>query len=262
MGIMGPDGAVDLELSRPTIVQRLSEWFETSGVGEGPEQEWTQNQDLVVGTITRSRYINLYRLLHNHLHREESYLGIVRNQILVDVQGKDLLYQIFTCNVLQRQPGEEAPFLEFIQRVCAEEECGAPATERRQEIKPGCGGFGIRNFLTLFLSIEVSKVMAEVAEAKALGDERAQTYAQQMVDCYTAQLDESNPILTEISDAMTKEGICQQELLSTEDKGYWQTRLAEAGAKKSQGNRKLMECSAKYKGLMKTIREMQAQETD
>ena len=63
-----------------------------------------------------------------------------------------MLLQIFTSVVLQREPGTEAPFLEFIQRVCAE--CsgagGAP-----QPIRPGCGGFGIRNFLTLFLSIEV-----------------------------------------------------------------------------------------------------------
>ena len=28
-------------------------------------------------------------------------------------------------------------------------------------IRPGCGGFGIRNFLTLFLSIEVSKAMLD-----------------------------------------------------------------------------------------------------
>lgn len=41
----------------------------------------------------------------------------VRNKILVDVQGEDLLYQIFTSNILQRKAGQEAPFLEFIQRV-------------------------------------------------------------------------------------------------------------------------------------------------
>ena len=32
---------------------------------------------------------------------EEQYIGIVKNQILVDVQGNDLLYQIFTSNILQ-----------------------------------------------------------------------------------------------------------------------------------------------------------------
>jgi 4-hydroxyphenylpyruvate dioxygenase-like putative hemolysin len=59
-------------------------------------------------------------------------LGIVRNKILVDVQGEDLLYQIFTANILQRNPGEEAPFFEFIQRVCS------PG----KVLRPGCGGFG------------------------------------------------------------------------------------------------------------------------
>ncbi len=49
-----------------------------------------------------------------------------------------------------RNQGEQAPFLEFIQRVC---------DKKAIEIKPGCGGFGIRNFLTLFLSIEVSNFM-------------------------------------------------------------------------------------------------------
>ena len=45
-------------------------------------------------------------------------MAIVRNQILVDVQGEDLLFQIFTSNVLQRDAGDEALFFEFIQRVC------------------------------------------------------------------------------------------------------------------------------------------------
>lgn len=31
------------------------------------------------------------------------YLGIVRNKILIDLQGDDVLMQIFTSNVLQRQ---------------------------------------------------------------------------------------------------------------------------------------------------------------
>ena len=62
--------------------------------------------------------------------------------------------QIFTSVVLQRKPGTEAPFLEFIQRMCAQ--C-SDGTQTCKPIRPGCGGFGIRNFLTLFLSIEASK---------------------------------------------------------------------------------------------------------
>ena len=56
------------------------------------------------------------------------------------------------CGALQREAGQESPFLEFIQRVCSE--CKNTDGSCRP-IKPGCGGFGIRNFLTLFLSIEV-----------------------------------------------------------------------------------------------------------
>jgi 4-hydroxyphenylpyruvate dioxygenase-like putative hemolysin len=70
--------------------------------------------------------------------------------VKVDVQGDDVLMQIFTSTVLQKQPGTEAPFLEFIQRLCATPKPGAAS-----HIRAGCGGFGIRNFLTLFLSIEV-----------------------------------------------------------------------------------------------------------
>ena len=85
----------------------------------------------------------------------------MRNQVLVDIQGGDVLLQIFTCKILQDEQSHEAPFLEFIQRVCdqcRDGDCtqnGAPTS-----LKPGCGGFGIRNFLTLFLSIEVSKSYA------------------------------------------------------------------------------------------------------
>ena len=67
---------------------------------------------------------------------------IVRNKVLVDIQGGDLLYQIFTSNILQRKAGEEAPFLEFIQRVCLIEKKNEDGSCK--PIKPGCGGFGIR----------------------------------------------------------------------------------------------------------------------
>jgi len=93
---------------------------------------------------------------------EDSYVAIVRNQILVDVQvscsvamkyprvnlsneltflnqGEDLLFQIFTSNILQRKSGDESPFFEFIQRVCSN--CtGADGCPKKP--KPGCGGFG------------------------------------------------------------------------------------------------------------------------
>jgi 4-hydroxyphenylpyruvate dioxygenase-like putative hemolysin len=103
-------------------------------------------------TVLKSRFCNLYKVLGDHID-EEAYLKIVRNKILVDIQGDDVLYQIFTSCVLQREAGQEAPFLEFIQRVCSSKK--DEATGKCKPIRPGCGGFGIRNFLTLFLSIEV-----------------------------------------------------------------------------------------------------------
>ena len=110
---------------------------------------------MVLRVLRRSCFVNLWKLMGDQI-TEETYLRIVRNKILIDVQGEDVLMQIFTSVVLQRAPGEEAPFLEFIQRVCA---CAADGEESCEPIRPGCGGFGIRNFLTLFLSIEVSKAI-------------------------------------------------------------------------------------------------------
>ena len=101
----------------------------------------------------------------------------------------------------------QAPFLEFIQRVCdtsvhsgdveekASEQVSGGAV-RNAKAKPGCGGFGIRNFLTLFLSIEVAKALrmreAGVAEGNALKKEAGD----KMVAILTEQLNVSNPILT------------------------------------------------------------------
>ena len=100
--------------------------------------------------------------------------------------------------------------------------------------------------------------MMEVAEAKAAGDNDRCAYAQAMVDCFTDQLNESNPILTAISDAMTEEGHCRDKMESAsteEDAQLWRERMEEAAAAKQAGNEKLMECSSKYKNLMKAIRE-------
>ena len=127
------DGAVDLDLSEKDIGQRLDNLVDVNHLSE-----YHEKKPEILKTIMRSRYKNLYSLLKEHLS-EDTYLGIVSNQILVDVQGDDLLFQIFTSNVLQREAGQEAPFFEFIQRVCSEckDEDGCPL-----EIKPGCGGFG------------------------------------------------------------------------------------------------------------------------
>jgi hypothetical protein len=251
-GIVSVDGAVDLNITREEMDEILCSKLEKPHL-----KEYVSHEAAVLHTIFHSRYVNLYKLLRHHLS-EESYLGLVRNQILVDVQGDDLLYQIFTANILQRNAGEESPFLEFIQRVCSEckDEDGCPV-----KMKPGCGGFGIRNFLTLFLSIEVSKAMMNVAKAKAEGDEARCAHAQAMVDCFTDQLNESNPILTEISDAMTEEGHCRDRMesaLTVEEAKVWEEKMETAAAAKQAGNEKLMACSSKYKNRMKEIRESES----
>ena len=253
-GIIGPDGAVNLDLTRQDIIKILDLKMPAKD-----QYEYIASKGDIVDIILHSRYANLYTLLRDHL-TEESYLKIVRNQILVDVQGADLLLQIFTANILQRNVGEEAPFFEFIQRVCSEcrDEDGCPV-----QIRPGCGGFGIRNFLTLFLSIEVSKAMVQASQAKADGDEARSECAQHMVDLFTAQLNESNPILTEISDAMTLEGDIKMGLERAEKLGdneametMW-VQLTEASKAKADGTAKLMECSSKYKEMMQELRESQ-----
>jgi hypothetical protein len=222
--------------------------------------EYDAKRESIADAVLSSRYMNLFSLLRNHVS-ESTYLEIVKNKILCDVQGEDVLYQIFTCNILQKSPDDESPFFEFIQRVCSEceSEDGCPA-----KVKAGCGGFGIRNFLTLFLSIEVSKAMLEVSNAKAVGDEERRLQAQKRVDCFTNQLNESNPILTRISDAMTEEGNCLIHMKAAQAKGdsgaveYWKNKRSAAELKKVKGNQMLMECSHRYEQIMKAIREATA----
>jgi hypothetical protein len=130
-----------------------------------------------------------------------------------------------------------------------------------KELKPGCGGFGIRNFLTLFLSIEVTKAMLEAASAKELGDRAKHDFFQHQVDIFTDQLNESNPILTEISDAMTREGKARERLESLvaggNKKEADELRLVmeKEGQAKAAANDKLMQCNLKYQKLMKNLRE-------
>jgi hypothetical protein len=121
--------------------------------------------------------------------------------------------------------------------------------------------YSIRNFLTLFLSIEVSKAMLEASEAKLVGDERLRQYAQNRVDCFTSQLSDSNPILTEISEAMTLEGHCNEKMElaeernDTESLNMWKTNKEAAGERKAAGNVRLMACSTRYETMMRSIRE-------
>ena len=124
--------------------------------------------------------------------------------------------------------------------------------------RPGCGGFGIRNFLTLFLSIEVSKASNALLEARATGDEGAAATAQAMVDTLTNQLDVSNPVLTAISDAMTLEGEALAALAEATAGSAQAVRLAEEAEgyrlAKEAGNAELQLISDEYKDKMAAIR--------
>ena len=247
--LVAHDGAVDLDLSQNGLSSVLNDFLGDSGWHD----ECMQHKDEILQIIMQSRYKNLYSLLRSSI-TEEKYLSIVRNQILVDIQGKDLLYQIFTCKILHRKASDEAPFFEFIERVCAKSPDGNGC---QPLIRPGCGGFGIRNFLTLFLSIEVSKALHGVSNARAQGDKTKQEYEQTRVDYFTAQLNESNPILTEISDAMQDEGILRQRLataLTSSEKTRLQSQIEDAQKRKTEGSDKLMKVSAKYNDLMKELR--------
>jgi hypothetical protein len=250
--LLHDDGALLLDTSADAIGEVLDARVPTSHM-----EEYERNKAGVVEAILHSRYSNLYNLLRDHLS-EESYVAIVRNQILVDVQGEDILFQIFTSNILQRKSGDEAPFFEFIQRVCSE--CIGP-DGCPKKVKPGCGGFGIRNFLTLFLSIEVTKAMLEASNARDRGDVSAHAFAQSKVDLFTKQLNESNPLLTEISDAMTREGIARDKMAAScqeekkDDADFWRLAIDKESLAKARANEKLMECNLKYQRLMKELRE-------
>ena len=165
-------------------------------------------------------------------------------QVLVDIQNDDVLFQIFTCTVTQREAGQEAPFLEFIQRVCSQK---SGADGKPKKIVAGCGGFGIRNFLTLFLSIEVSKAMKNHTDFEAKGDAVRAELSKKQINTLTEQLDVSNPVLTDIAEAMTAEA----DALEAGD-----AAAAEAQGKlKIGGNERLQKISDEYKGKMAVIRE-------
>lgn len=118
----------------------------------------------------------------------------------------------------------------------------------------------IRNFLTLFLSIEVTKAMLKASTAQEHGDYVQYHFHQRKVNIFTDQLNESNPILTEISDAMTREGIARDkfELLmgvgKKEEAREWKIVMEQEGRAKAAANEKLMECNLKYQRIMKNLR--------
>lgn len=103
--------------------------------------------------------------------------------------------------------------------------------------------------------------MLEASSAKELCDQARHDFFQHQVDIFTDQLNESNPILTEISDAMTREGMAREkmDLLTVsgdEDEAHkWRLVMEKEGQAKAAANEKLMECNLKYQKLMKDLRE-------
>ena len=86
-------------------------------------------------------------------------------------------------------------------------------------------------------------------------------HSQKKVDSFTCQLNDSNPILTQISDAMTLECYSKVQMESELARGdkdaaaSWKVKMNEASESKSAGNKKLMECSARYNNIMRKLRE-------
>jgi hypothetical protein len=79
-GLVLDNYSLDLDLSRHTLNDVLA-----ANIPSSCSEEYDQHKSFILDTIMRSRYVNLYYLLRDHLS-EESYVAIVRNQILVDVQ--------------------------------------------------------------------------------------------------------------------------------------------------------------------------------
>jgi len=223
-----------------------------AGLDGALADEFSKHRAAIAAVVVRGRYSNLYKLIGDHLP-EEKYLKIVENKVLVDIQNGDILYQIFTCNVLQRVAGDESPFFEFIQRVCSQK-CNPDGSAK--PIKPGCGGFGIRNFLTLFLSIEVTKAMNERHTAIEEGNAAGRALAEKKVEIFTAQLNEANPILTAISDAMTAQGDAKDQMVyskTAEEKAAAEAAYKSAESTLHEANAALLECSTRHSEWMRKV---------
>ena len=84
--IVSQDGAVDLEMTEDGIAEILDSEINTSN-----RELFEKHRVKILKAILKSRYSNLYSLLQHHV-AEDTYLGIVQNKILVDVQGEDVSY--------------------------------------------------------------------------------------------------------------------------------------------------------------------------
>lgn len=103
--------------------------------------------------------------------------------------------------------------------------------------------------------------MRDAAEAKRAGDTARHMLATRQVECLTNQLNDSNPIMTEIAEAMTEEGACKEEMNSATQLGdnaafaAWKDKMELASQRKQAANANLKACNSRYEGLMRSIRE-------
>lgn len=81
-GIVAPDGAVSLDATKGSVTEILDNEF-------GEDDMYQEKKDEIIDAVLESRYKNLYSLLGENVS-EDTYLGIVRNKILCDVQGDDM----------------------------------------------------------------------------------------------------------------------------------------------------------------------------
>ena len=247
-GLVSDTGIVKLDITEKEIAACL----DNKAISSAQAEEYLEKREAIFKTVKVGRYITLYKLLGDHIS-EERYVSVVRNKILVDTKEGDILYQIFTQPILRRFPGAEAPFLEFIQRTCSEkkDQEGNPLP-----VKAGCGGLGIRNVLTLFLSIELSKAMEGAERARGAGDAVEGQRCMKMVEELTNQLNECNPILTELSDVMALEAdtlaLVQREIGEAREARL--KELKEVRELKEKVQQRLKETSDKYRDIMKSIR--------
>merc|ERR1712087_763427 len=99
--------------------------------------------------------------------------------------------------------------------------------------------------------------MAIQSEGEATGDENKVKFGKRMVQAYTDQMNESNPILTAIAEGMTAEGKAKDAIAQAKDEAERSKFVAEKKkweTFKDEQNELLKACSAKWNQALKDIR--------
>jgi hypothetical protein len=86
-GLVDGAGALSLDADAAELEDALADGSPAYAAASAPTREMVQ------AVLRRSRYVNLWPLLGEQLDEGE-YLRLVRNQILIDVQGEDVLMQV------------------------------------------------------------------------------------------------------------------------------------------------------------------------